>query len=65
MSGDLALTPGMTSRASVVAFTVFASGLTFAAQGDSAAITPEEFGTYVKTDVSKWRKLIRDAHLAL
>jgi tripartite-type tricarboxylate transporter receptor subunit TctC len=29
------------------------------------ATTPEEFGTYIRSDIAKWRKLIREANLTL
>jgi tripartite-type tricarboxylate transporter receptor subunit TctC len=32
---------------------------------DIVATTPEEFGAYMKSDIAKWRKLIREANLTL
>ncbi|HZN27453.1 MAG TPA: tripartite tricarboxylate transporter substrate-binding protein, partial [Burkholderiales bacterium] len=29
------------------------------------ATTPDEFGAYMKSDIAKWRKLIREANLTL
>jgi len=32
---------------------------------DIVATTPEEFTAYMKSDIAKWRKLIREANLTL
>ena len=42
-----------------------ASGAVTAEYGPRMVAMVEQFGAYIKSDVSKWSKLIRDANLTL